>query len=65
MTNTIDPTMCDCSHPVSYHHDAPAGGVECHWSPPHSARRCGCKEVTQTGRPRDETFSTNAPKESK
>lgn len=53
---TNDP-ICDCTHPMSYHH---AEG-NCGFSPPHSSIRCACKWPTTTGVERLQVYSESDP----
>ena len=53
--------ICDCGHPVSYHHTDHDGSFHCGWCPPHSSLRCACKAVTTTGTARNEVYDKAAP----
>lgn len=50
--------VCDCGHPVSYHHALEEGGFPngCHYCPPKSRVLCRCAAVTTTGVVRDERY---------
>lgn len=43
--------VCDCGHPVSYHHAGTDGSFPnaCHYCPSHSRVLCRCAGVTTTG----------------
>jgi len=53
-----DEQLCDCGHPISYHHGKPN---VCGFCPPHSDIRCRCSAVTTTGVPRLEVYNQRDP----